>query len=34
MWVRFPPPALGFERLSTCTVATLDKIWMKEAPTP
>ena len=29
MWVRFPPPALGFERLSTIAVIGLDKIWTR-----
>ena len=27
MWVRFPPPALGFGRFSTSALTTLDKIW-------
>ncbi len=27
MWVRFPPPALDSERLSTFGLAGLDKIW-------
>ena len=32
MWVRFPPPALGFERFSTLAVTDLDKIWTRKDP--